>query len=105
MVVPRHKDTEGTYQALTSELRMEKLSCPSLSLNHFLLTASESAHSNQLKEDIHKSMLLKYFRQQDNPTFHLPTIPVLVHGVRRQASDSEVGNVVYVVKRLTVKLH
>ena len=64
MVVPRHKNTEDTYQALTSELRMENLSCPSLSLNHFLLTGSESTHSNQLQEDIHKSMLLKYFRQK-----------------------------------------
>lgn len=58
MVVPRHETTEGTYLALTNELRMEELSCPLLSLSHFLLAATESVHTNQLKEDIHKAMLL-----------------------------------------------
>ena len=51
----------------------------------------------QLREDIHKSMLLKYFRQSDDDQiFHLPTIPVLVNGVRKQVLEKEAGNVVYV---------
>ena len=41
-------------------------------------------------------MLLKYFQQShDDQIFHLPTIPALVNGVCKQASE-EAGNVVYV---------
>ena len=97
MVTPRHESTEDTYKAICNELDIQELSCTSLSLNNFLPTETELTHFNQLKVDIHKSMLLKYFRQSDDDQiFHLPTIPVLVNGVRKQVSEKEVGNVVYV---------
>ena len=50
MVVPRHKTIKGTYQAFTTELRIEDLSI------QFLVTASESAQTKQLKQDIHKAL-------------------------------------------------
>ena len=57
----------------------------------------ELVKHTQLREDIHKSMLLKYLRQSDDDQiFHLSTIPVLVNGVRKQVSEKEAGNVVYV---------
>ena len=57
----------------------------------------ELAKRTQRREDIHKSMLLKYFRQSDDDQiFHLPTIPVLVNGVHKQVSEKEAGNIVYV---------
>ena len=57
----------------------------------------ELAKCTQLREDIHKSMLLKYLRQSDDDQiFHLPTIPILVNGVCKQVSEKETGNVVYV---------
>ena len=97
MVTPRHESTEDTYKAICNELDIQELSCTFLSLNNFLPTETELTHFNQLKVDIHKSMLLKYFRQSDDDQiFHLSTIPVLVNGVRKQVSEKEVGNVVYV---------
>ena len=57
----------------------------------------EITKHTQLREDIHKSMLLKYFRQSDDDQiFHLPTIPILANGVHKQVSEEEAGNVVYV---------
>ena len=97
MITPRHERSEDTYNAIYNKLDIQELSCTSLSLDNFLLTATELTQFNQLKIDIHKYMLLKYFRQSDNDQiFHLPTIPVLVNGVRKHASEKEAGNVVCV---------
>ena len=35
MVTPRHERTEISYKSITSDLNIQKLSCPSLSLNNF----------------------------------------------------------------------
>ena len=48
---------------IASEYNLQELTCPSLSLSNFLLTETEVA-SQELREDVHKAMLLK---SSDNP--------------------------------------
>ena len=97
MVVPRNEIIENAYTAIASELDQQELICTSLSLGHFFVTETEIASQEQVREDVHKAMLLKLFRQSDGQhSFSLPSLPIFIHGILRQASECEEGNVVYV---------
>ena len=99
MVFPTHEHTEDRYGAIMNEIQMNQLRCSPLTLSHFVQNSTENACMSQLKEDIHRAMLLKLFRNRNGTSItsvHMPTLPILIHGVRKQTSDSEVGNVVYV---------
>ena len=89
---------EETYRNIMEGLYTHKEKCY-LTKNHFIQQTTDLYSIHQLKEDIFKAMLLKYYKSRQGTSItphHLPSLPILVHGVRKQTSDTEVSNVVYV---------